>query len=682
MNMPLIITGTPSKAWFEPSLALSESLNRADQDRFRQFFDDNFGPDTHESSLIGKFSLNQQPHFIKKIGASWSGFSYPSAKEVLADLRACLLGKVLLSNEKKTQVLAFYSSPEDYLANLPGESDPIQALEVWKESARCLLDLIRSHRSSITLLSAEECMSASEPLKTLLHEKYAIDSWEMPSRPAVDPVRLALGKMQAESDYYVASLFSELDAASHPLAGDAPPRWNTNELIKMAWGHISSVAGVLCKEAKEEKELLLQQLHKVQEELESLHLQSKAFQVEVEKSKKSQEAAKKEYDEKIQDERRQKQGLENQLRELKKSLSAAEATANTLKGLENKHKEAEEENELLLLQLHQVQEELEHYFLENRRLDKERLGASGLGASLLQVEGLRMGHCHDVSPHRHLDFTLDQARLGERDLGSARLRMVEHNGRPGLLVFQGYSKDSAPLYHWKSSGEENGSPFMLIVPQDDSGRDALVAAPTSDLLFLRESARLLAGELHAAIQNGSSQRKRDWARIAKRFIDLADDIPQRLHYDDVVARGLEDKAHQFILRNAWTAYSGLIRSLEFQWKDFTIELLPPADAELPLTNWPLDEKTRAHISLTLDLSPRSDWTQTRKAWSGLTASDRAFLLLLIAELPNFARHLAVQHPELKPVQEALLKQAKTMLARAQALATGRKPKRLLGIIPI
>ncbi len=42
--------------------------------------------------------------------------------------------------------------------------------------------------------------------------------------------------------------------------------------------------------------------------------------------------------------------------------------AGELKQLKNQHQEQQQENELLLLQLHQVQEELERYFLENQRL--------------------------------------------------------------------------------------------------------------------------------------------------------------------------------------------------------------------------------------------------------------------------------------------------------------------------
>lgn len=48
--------------------------------------------------------------------------------------------------------------------------------------------------------------------------------------------------------------------------------------------------------------------------------------------------------------------------------------------IESRLKEMEEENELLLLQLHQVQEELEKYFLKCQALEKEQ-GGAGFGAS-------------------------------------------------------------------------------------------------------------------------------------------------------------------------------------------------------------------------------------------------------------------------------------------------------------
>ena len=78
---------------------------------------------------------------------------------------------------------------------------------------------------------------------------------------------------------------------------------------------------------QKENELLLAQLHQVQEELESVFLKSKQFE----------ETA---------------------------SQAAAKLKAETAKA-----KDLQEENDLLLAQLHQVQEELERYYLKNKDLE-------------------------------------------------------------------------------------------------------------------------------------------------------------------------------------------------------------------------------------------------------------------------------------------------------------------------
>ena len=91
-----------------------------------------------------------------------------------------------------------------------------------------------------------------------------------------------------------------------------------------------------CKETKEEAELTLLQLHQVQEELESVFLSDQAKAAELE--------------------------------QLQQQLCDATALREQLEARTNAEKEAKQEAELTLLQLHQVQEELEHYFLLSQEL--------------------------------------------------------------------------------------------------------------------------------------------------------------------------------------------------------------------------------------------------------------------------------------------------------------------------
>ena len=101
------------------------------------------------------------------------------------------------------------------------------------------------------------------------------------------------------------------------------------------------------KEAQEEVELTLLQLHQVQEELEELFLQNQSLNNKLSELKE------------VRKQLKARDAELSELKEVRKQLKARDA----------EFKEAQEEAELVLLQLHQVQEELEHYFLESQKLN-------------------------------------------------------------------------------------------------------------------------------------------------------------------------------------------------------------------------------------------------------------------------------------------------------------------------
>jgi hypothetical protein len=145
------------------------------------------------------------------------------------------------------------------------------------------------------------------------------------------------------------------------------------------------------KEFGEENELLLLQLHQVQEELESIFLAKQQSEQAAEavsnelaglkaseaKALADKQALAEEHRSLVERFDQVQKQLETTASEKTRSEQAAEAgraevadlKASEAEALAEK-KELAEENELLLLQLHQVQEELEAYFLENLRLQK------------------------------------------------------------------------------------------------------------------------------------------------------------------------------------------------------------------------------------------------------------------------------------------------------------------------
>ncbi len=121
------------------------------------------------------------------------------------------------------------------------------------------------------------------------------------------------------------------------------------------------------KAAEEENALLLEQLHKVQEELEKLYLQGK----EDKKNLENLNAQTKKLQEQLSVEQQAAKKYKDQLaaeqakiKALQEQLAKAPSNQKTVASVT----ELKEENDLLLKQLHIVQEELERYFLENQKL--------------------------------------------------------------------------------------------------------------------------------------------------------------------------------------------------------------------------------------------------------------------------------------------------------------------------
>ncbi|GIX24541.1 MAG: hypothetical protein KatS3mg122_1772 [Caldimonas sp.] len=133
----------------------------------------------------------------------------------------------------------------------------------------------------------------------------------------------------------------------------------------------------------EENELLLNQLHQVQEELERYclrqqQLEQRMAEQEREAQRQTELLAQQSTEAKAQLEaaRAEQARLEEKLKAMRAQaeadLVAARAKADAeAKAAADRAQELGEENELLLNQLHQVQEELERYYLENQRLKQK-----------------------------------------------------------------------------------------------------------------------------------------------------------------------------------------------------------------------------------------------------------------------------------------------------------------------
>ncbi|WP_448871324.1 hypothetical protein [Desulfobulbus propionicus] len=305
-----------------------------------------------------------------------------------------------------------YRGPWSMLAapsDIPADQ---QLLDKWLEQQRVVLKL--HHEKPATVLLVNRKTTTAQELFS------SLGLTPLPTKTASSPeqndLSMALAKLFEWIDPYFWEVFEALEAVAwipkgNPLFRNqlAPPSLETvlqittlltaghrlpevEKELSEQLQHVHELRSNLKKiqvsdselnELKQENELLLLQLHQVQEELEKTFLENRerSAALEEEKKKQTQKAVQTKQDYQI---------LEQQLAELvtaeKKSAETLEKVrqANThllaeKKALAERNteleqraahelKELQEENELLLLQLHQVQEELESYFLAGQQM--------------------------------------------------------------------------------------------------------------------------------------------------------------------------------------------------------------------------------------------------------------------------------------------------------------------------
>lgn len=309
------------------------------------------------------------------------------------------------------------------------------------------------------------------------------------------------------------------------------------------------------------------------------------------------------------------------------------------------------DNELLIIQLHHLQEELEQYFLEQQ--GRAPAAASALPVvtavvsaaspepapepGALRAVRTEVGTARDEAPHRELGLALQGLSVAARQMDRLELRLVEHHGRPGLLLLDSGSPVK-PLLAWQPTGQENGRDFMLLVPEDDASRELIQRLGTTDWQWVQALAAHLARHLSAAARLPSPR----WAVMAQRLVLALSALPPRLRYDQLSASA--DVGHPAAALLSLKRPSFADRQadgLALRWHarpdgGTQLELLRSEDqTDLPLLKaWPADDDGRwaARWSLPVGSAPAQ-----AAAWQRLLREDRQFLLALLEALPAGAQ---------------------------------------------
>jgi len=266
-----------------------------------------------------------------------------------------------LTRTDDAHLLFLFNAPIPLMArNMSRGLAPAEALGRWQVAADQVLAITRRHRRQMTLMPLEGALSNPSRFIDVLGERLGVRPGRVDQDLAPEPAPGALYRMMAENAVWQSiqarQIAAELEANSVPLPASPEISIPTvdevyrefSQTIERArerkesykaelqkarerlanWQQETTQEKSRLRKVEEENQLLLQQLHQVQEELESTFQKMQELQQSLGKEKSAPP----------QDD---------------------EATPKD----EARIRDLEEENELLLQQLHHVQEELESYFL-------------------------------------------------------------------------------------------------------------------------------------------------------------------------------------------------------------------------------------------------------------------------------------------------------------------------------
>lgn len=504
----------------------------------------------------------------------------PTSPCGLIDEAACWALEALAERFPQARYLVFVASPAAALTDWLGRGAAADAaadavLRRWRAGAARLLRHAQRHPARCLLIDAAEAQAWPSRLAALCGQRLGF-TFEPPAAPVAAPDALAsaIAATLAAADKRTQALHVELHASCAPLADDAAP---------LAQGIDAAAVTRDWRQLREEQARLRQQNGALLAEAETLKRHA-AQRAEPQATQDAQEA------------------------------------------------------ELLLLQLHQVQEELEHYYLAWRSLQEQPAAAVQAVPAGKRVDRVEIGQERDTPPHRELVVRLHGVHADDRTLPKVEARLVEHHGRPGVALFVADGHPT-PLMAWQPTGREEGRDYLLLVPADAPAAQRLQSLGRGDWALLLQMVDATVGALHK-VESGTAQR---WQVVAERLRRQLAALPARLRYDRIDASPAADAPDAIDASLAPVSFGAReAAELRLRWWPRAagggeLELLLGADsATPPLAHWPVEPDGRWAPRWRLPLGQLAHHERER-AWRTLSVDDRAMLLGVLDALPAVAQ---------------------------------------------
>ena len=454
-------------------------------------------------------------------------------------------------------------------------------------------------------------------------------------------------------------LSTALADAKHQLGNQTTIAEDLNVKLRAANSKLEASASAE-KDLKEESELLSLQLHQVQKELETHFLKYQELTKEVESTQfqlaetRAQLAA----DQSAREESnaalvaaRNEQDRQSEIAiDLTAKLSAANAQREASASIE---KDLKEESELLLLQLHQVQEELEVYFLKYQETTKEVETAQARWRRMLvrnpdycDVESIAIEPVPKDKTHRSI-WTIKGLDAGGRHIPEISFATFIEKGIAGL-EFSRADSGSGAFLRWPSTLAEDKTLTVAMsgdVKASEKRALAVIGLATSDWSLLSVLINLLRKALSSASLLKAPQ---DFdAAVLIKALDKLDinlkALPEVLRYDKVKLKREQvnpDYEHLWFSFENMKASGQLIGDFEYRISCASVrpkkfgdhpKLEFPETCKTAIQSW--FEESYDDYGAKLELRFALPESMDMEVWGKLTPHDQLFIRDLVGQLP-------------------------------------------------
>lgn len=326
--------------------------------------------------------------------------------------------------------------------------------------------------------------------------------------------------------------------------------------------------------------------------------------------------------------------------------------------LQSEMKEEQQENELLLLQLHQVQEELERYFLQYQQIQQQYSVTNSTFHRLLErdpkfydYEDLEVAAENRGDAIPSVNCRLANLTAAGRHFPTLVFSLAIEQGGAGL-IFPAATMANFLRPLLPSAGESE----LVISPQR---LDQLATLATSDWFLVTTLVRLLNESLvtPTRLQWNSSLNNSIFLAGLQELARQMEPYEARLRYDEIKLKREQVNPDY---EHLWFEFANLSFAGEI-WSHFEFRLscahvrpdyfggfpkleFPAEGSQAPFEGWFIEANDDFGDKLELRFSV-ADKGMDLAVWERVTAHDRAFMHALVAEIPGFLS--ALQQSEMR-----------------------------------